>query len=203
MILLKTVRCYGVLLYSIIFEFNRLERKVLFISLSLHKGQKRKEGIPYWIHPLRMALMSKKFKSLSSNSLNNVAIPIALLHDTIEDCNVSRRELSLSLIMIGYTKYESDLISTSVYFLSNRFTSSSHPKMNRTLRKKLEFDRLSKTNFLCQSIKYLDLIDNVKSIKYIGNAKFQKTYLNEVNNLYNIMIDGDKLIRKELKSYIK
>ena len=53
-----------------------------------HEGQLRKSGDPYIAHPLEIALF------LSDLRMDEQAIAAALLHDVVEDCDVSLDELS-------------------------------------------------------------------------------------------------------------
>lgn len=54
------------------------------IMLKAHKGQKDKAGKLYIFHPIRVALMSKGYKTKI----------VALLHDVVEDSNITINELS-------------------------------------------------------------------------------------------------------------
>ena len=53
-----------------------------------HEGQLRKSGDPYIAHPLQIALF------LSDLRMDEQSIAAALLHDVVEDCEVSLDELS-------------------------------------------------------------------------------------------------------------
>ena len=54
----------------------------------LHQGQTRQSGEPYIIHPLSVAYI------LSEMHADRDTICAALLHDTLEDCNVSKEEIA-------------------------------------------------------------------------------------------------------------
>lgn len=69
----------------------------------LHAGQTRKSGEPYFHHPLRIALEA------SSLGLDPDTVAIALLHDALEDTEVTLRELrrdygELADVVDGLTK---------------------------------------------------------------------------------------------------
>ncbi len=67
-------------------KFKLLERAFYFAEKA-HEGQKRKSGEPYFEHPIAVAKkVCKKYKNLSLTIA-------ALLHDTVEDCEVIKREV--------------------------------------------------------------------------------------------------------------
>ena len=57
----------------------------------LHEGQNRKSGEPYIIHPLTMAC-----HALAMGLEDDEIIASLLLHDVVEDCNVSTNDLPVS-----------------------------------------------------------------------------------------------------------
>lgn len=57
--------------------------KALKIAYNAHKGQKRSNGVPYIIHPLRVA------KSLDDDMEKSVAV----LHDVLEDTEITLKDL--------------------------------------------------------------------------------------------------------------
>lgn len=57
------------------------------LSESLHEGQKRDSGEPYFIHPLQVS------EILITMKLDGVTITAALLHDVLEDTILTRAEL--------------------------------------------------------------------------------------------------------------
>ncbi|MFA5536203.1 MAG: bifunctional (p)ppGpp synthetase/guanosine-3',5'-bis(diphosphate) 3'-pyrophosphohydrolase [Bacillota bacterium] len=69
-----------------------------------HQGQKRKSGEDYIIHPLGVAQI------LAELQLDAVTITAGLLHDVVEDCNISLMELEkefgkeVALLVDGVTK---------------------------------------------------------------------------------------------------
>ena len=76
------------------------------LALRVHKGQKDKAGAPYILHPLRVML------SMGTDTERQVAV----LHDVIEDGNITHETLSsegfseeVCLAVIALTKVEGDL----------------------------------------------------------------------------------------------
>jgi GTP diphosphokinase / guanosine-3',5'-bis(diphosphate) 3'-diphosphatase len=57
--------------------------KAYHFALEAHQNQKREEGVPYIIHPVAVA------KILTDLKLDSATITTGLLHDTIEDTNVT------------------------------------------------------------------------------------------------------------------
>ena len=78
--------------------------KAINFSENAHKDQIRKSGDPYITHPIEVA------KILTSIKLDASAIAAGLLHDTIEDTNISITEIShtfgdqISELVQGLTK---------------------------------------------------------------------------------------------------
>ena len=73
-------------------------------SLQHHNGQTRASGEPYLVHPLEVALVLAEMK------LDSTAIAAGLLHDAVEDTEVTNKEIeekfgpSISHIVDGVTK---------------------------------------------------------------------------------------------------
>jgi len=62
----------------------------LYLAEKLHDGQKRKNGEPYLIHPVRVTC------ALASLGITDDSIlATAMLHDVIEDCNIVASQLRL------------------------------------------------------------------------------------------------------------
>ena len=67
-------------------ELEKITKAYEFASLK-HDGQKRSSGEDYIIHPLNVANILCDIQADSS------AISAALLHDTIEDCDVTKEDI--------------------------------------------------------------------------------------------------------------
>ena len=59
-------------------------------AMQKHGSQKRASGDPYFSHPLEVAAI------LTDLHLDEATIAVALLHDTIEDTDATRKERSTS-----------------------------------------------------------------------------------------------------------
>ena len=68
------------------FDILKIRKAYLFAKKS-HKNQKRDSGSPYIIHPLEVAILAYQ------NKLDSDSIVCALLHDVLEDCEVSESEI--------------------------------------------------------------------------------------------------------------
>lgn len=66
-------------------------RQALLMACRAHAGQTRKDGKPYIVHPVEVAL------ELARNGADEELICAGLLHDAIEDGGMRREELSQSL----------------------------------------------------------------------------------------------------------
>ena len=62
--------------------------KALQFAREKHKNQMRKNGVPYIIHPLSMACYA-----VALGIRNDNTVAVILLHDIVEDCNVSVEQL--------------------------------------------------------------------------------------------------------------
>ena len=65
---------------------NRINKAFLF-ALYAHGEQKRKDGLPYIIHPVEVGM------ELARNGADEALICAGLLHDTIEDAYITPEQL--------------------------------------------------------------------------------------------------------------
>ena len=82
---------------------EKLKRAYLF-GRSAHDGQTRESGEPYFTHPLRVAHL------LAEMRLDTDTLVTALLHDTVEDCDVTLQDITdefgqdVAMLVDGVTK---------------------------------------------------------------------------------------------------
>ena len=87
-------------------EARDLIRRAYRMAEAAHAGQARKSGDPYLIHPLTVAYL------LAELNFEPAVVAAGLLHDVIEDCDVTREEIQASfgkevLVLVeGVTKLE-------------------------------------------------------------------------------------------------
>lgn len=172
---------------------DRRNHLLAFVHIS-HFPQKRKyTGEDYSVHLKAVADMADKFSL-------KMGYEIGLCHDLLEDTAVSFSELKEYLLRIGYSKEETDFIADGVFDLTDAYTTEYYPTLNRTKRKRLECERMSKISPNSQSIKYCDLIDNTKSIVQYDEG-FAKVYLKEKLELLSVMGKGhSELLNMALKN---
>lgn len=81
-----------------------LIRKAFEFSKNCHRGQKRKNGDSYLIHPLSVSLI------LADMEMDAKTISAGLLHDVIENCQVTEKEIEqlfdseIAMLVSGVTK---------------------------------------------------------------------------------------------------
>jgi (p)ppGpp synthase/HD superfamily hydrolase len=145
--------------------------EAMSFALVAHRGQKRKyTGEPYIVHPVAVA----KLVATNGGTVNMICA--ALLHDTIEDTDVTHDDLDRTFGMD---------VANMVIDLTERDWDG-----NRAERKARECVRLSRVCASSQTIKVADLIDNTTSIVE-GDPKFAKVYLKEKLALLKALDQAD------------
>ena len=87
-------------------EARGLVRRAYQFAEKAHNGQMRKSGEPYIIHPLNVAY------SLAELHFEPAVIAAGLLHDVVEDCDVSRKQIEtqfgkeILILVEGVTKLD-------------------------------------------------------------------------------------------------
>lgn len=134
----------------------------------LHKDQKRKDGTPYIIHPVEVALILAKL------DFDENVISAALLHDTIEDCGYTENEMKSdfnntvfklvdSVSAIDKTKYVFD--KENIYEDPEFVKSSAEEQTFKKLIK------LGKDNPCGFAIKFADRLHNLRTISTFDYPK--------------------------------
>jgi len=143
--------------------------EVLAFATEAHSGQLRKyTGDDYIVHPIAVSELVK------THGGSQAQISAALLHDTVEDCDVTLDDIK--------QKFGTE-IADLVYWL----TDTSKPEDgNRAIRKSIDAERLSNAPIEAQFVKVADLIDNTRSIVEF-DPSFAKVYLKEKSILLSKM----------------
>lgn len=122
-----------------------IERAIAFAALK-HQGQLDKAGIPYIFHPMRVMLLVHPF--------GDEAAQAAVLHDVIEDCNVTEIELAEEGFSIRVI--EAVVALTRI--------------MDPVKEDYFDFINRCKLNPLARMIKNADIMDNMSRMQNINSA---------------------------------
>ncbi len=141
---------------------------VYLFAKSAHEGQMRKSGDPYIIHPIAVACI------LAERKLDSRVIAAALLHDVVEDTEVSADEISdlfgedIAKIVEGVTK----LGNIKGYSVDQRQAEN---------HRKLILSAAEDTRVLL--VKLADRMHNIKTLGFMNESK-QKIIANETLEVY-------------------
>lgn len=176
-------------------KLNDSQKKLFELVKKWHGDQKRKyTGEPYYNHPLSVAEIASAYCTEFG------IIETALCHDVLEDTKFDETDLYNGLLSCGYNATEATLIINHVNDLTDEYTKEKYPNTNRTDRKMLECGRLACCDYLTQSVKYADLIDNTSSIVE-RDPNFARVYLKEKRQMLKYMTAGNVvLMRKCIES---
>ncbi|HRQ66647.1 MAG TPA: HD domain-containing protein, partial [Xanthomonadaceae bacterium] len=146
-----------------------LVREALEFATAAHAGQVRKYlGVPYITHPIAVARMVLRFGG------DNGMVAAALLHDTIEDCDVTEGELR--------GKFGADITQLVV-----DLTDVSRPEHGpRAVRKAMDREHVAGASPRAKTIKSFDLAHNTRSIVR-HDPRFARTYLTEKAALLDVL----------------
>ena len=131
--------------------------KSLVIAFNGHDGQLRKSGEPYIFHPIEVAKIVAK-----DIGLDYVSIAASILHDTVEDTDITLQDLEISLgleiskIVDGLTK-----ISTLKKNEDYSIQAENYRKMLLTLH----------SDIRVILIKIADRLHNMRTIDFLSKAK--------------------------------
>lgn len=139
---------------------NNLLEKALVIAIKAHEGQKDKAGVPYILHPIRVSNRCKTDEERI----------VAILHDTIEDTDV-----------------------TPDYLLSEGFPKSIVKAVLSVTRNEGEsyedFVIRSKQNPIGRQVKIHDLEDNMDITRLHSLSEKDLERLNKYLKAYRVLIE--------------
>ena len=127
-----------------------------------HKGQKRKSGEPYFIHCVAVATI------LADWGMDKNMVISGLLHDTIEDTNISKDDI--------INRYGEDVLHLveSVTNLSGiQFNSRNHKKAENFMKMFISFAN----DIRAIIIKLADRLHNLRTISYLTKIKQRRLAL--------------------------
>lgn len=145
-----------------------LLKKAYVFAARAHKGQIRRSGEPYLSHPLEVAQM------LSEMRLDSITLAAGLLHDVLEDTEVTAEDLEKD-----FGKEIADLVE-GVTKITRVQASSPEARQAESIRKII----LAMTDDLrVIFIKLADRVHNLKTLKFLPEDK-QKKIAQETLEIY-------------------
>ena len=170
--------------------------KISAFADEAHGDQQRKYADERYIHhPLRV------MKTCQEQGYSLPVLAAAILHDVLEDTATTPGEIKKFLLTV-MSETEVDHTLTLVTELTDVYTKADHPQMNRRKRKAREANRLEKVSAEAQTIKYADIMDNVKGIAESG-ADFAPVFLKECNTLLKKMRKGNDQLRAKAMEVVQ
>lgn len=165
------------------------ELLIRWVNLKYKGHLIKRSGEPYFNHLAAVAKMAQ--------SVTNMGYEIGLCHDLLEDTSTTENELLEALTGFGYTNLEAGDITTCVVELTDVFTSNAYPNLSKTERKAKEARRLICISPAAQTVKYCDIIDNIRWVLQY-DKKHALEYLLKKQLLLSAMTDGDKRIYEKV-----
>ena len=148
-------------------DFDLIVR-AYFFALKAHRGQVRKSGDPYMIHPVEVANILGDMKA------DDNMLAAALLHDVIEDTDISHDELSakfgeeITQLVDGVTKL-------------SRMSFTSYEERKAENARKMIFAITKDIRVIL--IKLADRLHNLKTLQYLPEPK-QKRIAQDTLDFY-------------------
>jgi len=148
-------------------ELTVLKKALDFATLK-HEGQKRKSGEPYISHPINVAGILAKL------NIHYTAVAAALLHDVLEDCAVTEKELSDE-----FGEHIVELVKGVTKLGDFKFGSE---KEEQAENFRMMFFAMSKNHHVLV-IKLADRLHNMRTIEFLKPEK-QKAMALETREIY-------------------
>jgi (p)ppGpp synthase/HD superfamily hydrolase len=149
---------------------------VVEFATAAHHGQKRKYTKDNYInHPLEVARRVKERYD------DDNMMAAAVLHDVLEDTEVTHSELRVFLHKVFSVESAEDILKL-VHELTDVYTKEDFPSYNRKMRKSMEALRLAYVSKRAKQIKKIDIEHNSESIEE-HDPKFAKVFLEEKREL--------------------
>ncbi|MBC7950185.1 MAG: bifunctional (p)ppGpp synthetase/guanosine-3',5'-bis(diphosphate) 3'-pyrophosphohydrolase [Chitinophagaceae bacterium] len=174
---------------------DQLLEKVKEFATSAHGDQQRKYSPePYIVHPIRVMEICREYTS------DVTVLSAALLHDVIEDTDVTTNKLEQFLLTVLNEAKVSKTLRL-VIELTDVYTKQKYPQLNRRKRKEKERARLGKISREAQIIKYADIIDNSGDLAG-AETDFTLLWLREAMANLQVMNDGDPGLLEKAKKIV-
>ncbi|KPA17013.1 GTP pyrophosphokinase, partial [Candidatus Magnetomorum sp. HK-1] len=139
-----------------------------YFAKKIHHGQKRRSGSPYISHPVSVA------EILTTLEVDETTIAAGLLHDTLEDSNITRQDLvirfgeTITHLIEGVTKLGQITLASKEELQAENFR-----KMFLAMA----------TDIRVIVIKLVDRLHNMRTLKYLPYHKIQRIAL-ETSEIY-------------------
>ena len=160
--------------------------KAYNFALEAHQNQKRDEGVPYIIHPVAVA------KILTDLKLDSATITTGLLHDTIEDTNVTYESVKKE-----FGEEVANLVDgvTKISALENRASDDSKAENFRKLILATSKD------IRVLLVKLADRLHNMRTIQFVKDSEKKIRKAKETMEIYAPLAErmGMNTIRDELE----
>jgi (p)ppGpp synthase/HD superfamily hydrolase len=163
--------------------------KIQHFADAAHGDQMRKYAPERYIaHPLRVMHLCRAFTT------DETILASALLHDVLEDTEVTAEEIRTFLLpLLGEKGTEKTL--HLVAELTDVYVKRNYPHWNRRKRKQMECERMAGISPEAQTVKYADILDNCREI--VGHdPSFARVFLRECKHLLKCMTRGDPQLYK-------
>lgn len=133
--------------------------KAFQLSKKAHRGQKRLDGVPFVIHPIRITIYLMTNDQVKDPNI----LSAALLHDVVEDTSVTQDDISKN-----FNKEISQLV--------DNLSEKNRPKSEKEkwASKDKYYTSILNQDKTTQLIKSADILDNVRSWLEITNIKVAK-----------------------------
>ena len=168
--------------YNKQYDMDKLEKAYL-LAKRAHGDQKRKNGDPYIVHPVKAAII------LVELGMDTDSIAAALLHDVVEDTGVTLAEVERAF-------------GAEVASLVEMLTDPSCPDDgNRERRKAIDREHTAQASREAKTIKLADLLDNTKTILE-RDPDFARVYMAEKELLLDSLKEGDPTLWKRAREQV-
>lgn len=139
---------------------------------------------PYMVHPRAVAEIVKSVTD------DEVTTAVALLHDTVEDTDVTFDEIRAEF---------GDEVADELFWVT-KVGAREHG--NRKVRKGMDRDHYAKGTARSQTVKLADIQDNGKEV-HILDPEFAKVYIPELLELAQVLTRGHPELRKRALKMLK
>ena len=134
----------------------------------MHKNQKRKDGTPYISHPVEVALILAKL------DFDQNVIAGALLHDTIEDCGYTRKEMIADFNETVFKLVDCVSAIDKTKYVFDKENLYEDPEFVKSSAEEQTFKKLitlGKENPCGFAIKFADRLHNLRTIAIFEYSK--------------------------------